>query len=51
MVSPGGMMLTTVQDRTRYNPVFYDWVADWILTPRGEIQFLDLLESTVVAKG
>lgn len=43
-------MLTTIKDRCRYNPVFYDWMTDWTFIDREERQFLDLLVSAEVTK-
>ena len=43
MVDNGGVLLLTVKDRNRYDPTFYDWMANWIFVPRTEKQFITLL--------
>ena len=43
MVDNGGVLLLTVKDRNKYDPTFYDWMADWIFVPRTEEQFIALL--------
>lgn len=43
MVAPGGRLLLTVKDRDRYDPTYYDWMADWTFIPRTERDFVRLV--------
>ena len=49
-VRPGGHMLLTVKDRDRYDPTFYDWVADWTFVPRTEESFRELIAASLGAQ-
>jgi len=43
IINNGGVFLLTVKDRNKYDPTFYDWMANWIFIPRTEEQLIALL--------
>jgi len=47
MLRPGGSLLVTIKDKDKYDPTFYDWMADWTFIPRTEKQFRALLSETL----
>jgi SAM-dependent methyltransferase len=47
MVAPGGRLVLTIKDRDRFDPTFYDWLADWTFIPRTEQDFFRLLKDSL----
>ena len=47
MLAPGGRLVLTMKDRDRYDPTFYDWLADWTFIPRTKRNFLRLLKESL----
>lgn len=47
MLRSGGVLLLTIKDRDKYDPTFYDWMADWTFIPRVERQFTTLLSENL----
>ena len=47
LVIPGGTLLLTIKDRERYDPTFYDWMADWTFIPRTRHEFERLLTDSL----
>ncbi len=50
IINPGGFLLLTIKDREKYNPVFYDWMADWKFISRTTKQFIALLINSLRIK-